>query len=176
MVFSHIIGKSTFTYGFTVPKSMHRYFPELNKGEKRKISLIYDRTKVVYAWLKKVNNSYGHLQIRYDGLYAEEFRSWLKKTFIKSLNSHINLNEYFQVQIIDLDSISIIPYPLTGTDTLCFTEIITHKIGLQSLLSDDRFIEIVESVRNIPYEEFKRQSFYNSMIQSELIQRGWMIE
>ncbi len=67
-------------------------------------------------------------------------------------------------------------FPLIDNNFLCFEDIITHNIQEVSLISDEKFIEIVESIRSVQFRGYERQMFYNRQIKQELIKRGWLSE
>jgi hypothetical protein len=177
MAFKHIIGKSTFKYGFTIPKKYHTFLEVPEKGDRRKVELLYGENQKILVWLYRAKNSIGSLQVRYDGKYGKPFKNWVRETFIKSWNStKANINEYFEVTIVNNTTFSIKDFPLVENTSLCFENILTHNIGEQSLFSDERFIEIVESIRSIQFQEHERQMFYNQEIKQELVKRGWLSE
>jgi len=177
VTFKHIIGKSTFKYGFTIPKKSRVFLETPEKGDKRKIDLLYGENQKITAWLCRVKNSIGSLQIRYDGKYGEPFKNWARETFIKSWNStKANINEYFEVTIVNNTTFLIKEFPLTENTCLGFGDIITHNIKEATLFADQKFIEIVESIRSTPFQEHERQMFYNKQIKQELVKRGWLDE
>jgi len=175
--FKHIIGKSTFKYGFTIPK---RYYSDIivpSKGEKRKINLIFAESQNCSAWLCRLNNTSSHLQVRYDNKFGLPFVNWLKNTFPKSYNAeNQSLNEFVEIEVIDNDSFSIKAYPLLSRNCLYFSDIIIHKLDSSLLSYDQRFLDIVIAVRNIPFEDDKRQMHYNFRIKEELSSAGWLNE
>jgi len=177
MTFKHIVGKSTFRYGFTIPKEFHSFLQIPEKGDRRHIELIYGENQKVTVWLYRAKNSTGSLQIRYDGKYGESFKNWISKTFNKSWHSKkININEYFAVTIINNTTLLIKQCPLVNDDSLFFEDIITHNIKEVSLISNEKFIEIIESIRSIQFQKHERQMFYNRQIKQELSKRGWLSE
>ena len=177
MNFTHIVGKSTFKYGFTIPKSIHPLISLPKKGEKRKIRLLINDEIKTDAWLIRLNNQYNHLQIRYDNTNDEYFRNWLKSVFHFSLNKQNNINEYFKVKIVNQKLFKIIPYPIIQKESkLKFSDVITHNIEKNQLITENRFIEILESIRNISFIKNQRQMYYNTIIKNKLIKYGWVNE
>lgn len=176
IIFDHIIGKSTFHYGFTIPQNMYQYFSIPEKGYRKKINLIYYPNLKTEAWLNRVKNKYGHLQVRYDGKYGEGFKNWLKKVFKYSYDKTSNLNEFIQIKIVNHNLLEIEPFPITRKRKLHFSKILTHNIKEEVLISDGRFIELVKSIRGVTFKELERQMYYNLSIKNELIQRGWSFE
>lgn len=102
MTFKHIVGKSTFEYGFTIPKQFHASLEIPEKGERRKVELLYGKEQRVEVWLYRAKNSTGSLQIRYDGKYGENFKNWLREIFTNSTkDTDANINEYVEVHILN---------------------------------------------------------------------------
>jgi len=168
--FKHIIGKSTFRYGFRIPKNARDVLDVPKKGEKRKVELLYGENQKISAWLCRVNNSIGSLQIRHDGKYGEPFKSWTRETFVKSWNSaNANINEYFDVTILNNTTFLIKESPLSENKYLAFGDIITHNIREATLFADYKSIEIIESIRAVKFQEHERQMYYNKQIKKELI-------
>ena len=180
MRFKHIVRKSTFKQGFTIPKSIYSYISLPEKGNNRQIRLLFNNDQVMDAKLYRINNSVGHLQVRYEGKYGEKFRSWLVKTFTNSYNySETNCNEYFEVVIVNDRLLEIKAFPIAPDapdKTIVFEDMITHKISANALIDDERFIEIVESIRVIKFQERERQMYYNFEIKKELLKRNWLSE
>ena len=176
MNFNHIVGKSTFKCGFTIPKSMYHLLDLPQKGNRRKIQLVYDDVKT-HAWLYRLKNQYGHVQIRYDNKFGENFRRWLKTVFNYSYIFERNINEYFKVEIINQELFKIIQYPINDSESnLIISEILTHKIEENALFIDCRFTELLESIRNVSFINNQRQMYYNSMIKEQLTNLSWDTE
>jgi hypothetical protein len=176
MIFKHIVGKSTFKYGFTIPKKIYNYLEIPEKGEKREIQLLYGKNQKSAVWLCRLNNAVGHLQVRYEGKCGESFKKWLKEIFVKSWeNNESNFNEYFEVIISNNNNLLIKEYPLNNK-FLCLENIIVHKINEATLFSDEKFIEIIESIRTVEFHETERQMFYNTEIKKELAKKDWLTE
>ncbi|OGU70307.1 MAG: hypothetical protein A2V93_11415 [Ignavibacteria bacterium RBG_16_34_14] len=177
MTFKHIIGKSTFRYGFTIPKKMYSNLTVPEKGNRRKINLVFGDNQTSIGWLCRLNNSPGHLQIRYDGKFGNTFSSWLKNTFKETFQKEKPaLNEFIEVQILNNDNFLIKGFPISSDNNLFFSDIIIHKLDKSILSYDQRILEIIQAVRNIPYEEDKRQMHYNLRLKEQLSNSGWLNE
>lgn len=177
MIFRHIIGKSTFKYGFTIPKKFYSNLIVPEKGSRRKINLIFGENYNCSAWLCRLNNLPGHLQVRYDGKYGSPFISWLKDKFKKTFQTEIQLfNEFIEIKLLDNENFIVKEFPLSLKNYLYFSDIITHKLDPDILSHDQRFLDIVQAVRSIPFEEDKRQMHYNLRIKKELSVSGWLNE
>lgn len=176
ITFKHIIGKSTFKQGFTVPKRIYSSLSLPEKGHHREIQLLFETDQIVCAKLYRINNNVGHLQVRYEGQQGEKFRNWLLEIFSKSWNNpKTNINEYFEVIIVDDNIFEIKPFPLND-NTLYLEDIVTHKIDDGRLFNDERFIEIVDVIRIIPFITNGRQEHYNNEIKQHLIEKAWLYE
>lgn len=172
--FRHVIGKSTFKYGFTIPKCIWPFIELPEKGNKRRITLLTSEKEIFYVWLKRLNNTYGHFQVRYENYSGKLFQEWLKRVFSNSYNNPNNINEFLQVIILKHNVFSLVPYPVNNNDSkLILSKVITHNVSQFSLTSDYRFIELIAAIRNIEYNHVKRQMHYNSMFKHELKLHGW---
>ncbi len=177
MIFKHIIGKSTFRYGFTIPKRFYSDITIPEKGNRRKINLIFGENKNCLAWLSRLNNASGHLQVRYDGKYGLPFINWLRHTFKGTFqNNNQSINEFVEIEAINDENFFVKEYPLLSKNYLYFSDIIIHKLDSTVLSNDQRFLDIVKAVRNIPFEDDKRQMHYNFRIKEELSNAGWLNE
>lgn len=177
MKFIHIVGKSTFKYGFTIPKSVYPFITLQQKGIRKSVTLITNNNIKTEVWLSRLNNEHGHLQIRYDNKKGEPFRNWLIDIFKNSYNKSNNLNEYFEIEIINDSIYKIIPYPIKKNESnLTFSNILTHNIKEDNLVTQNGFIEILESIRKITFTKYERQMYYNFRIKQELTKFGWANE
>jgi len=175
--FKHIIGKSSFKQGFTIPKSIYSHISLPEKGHHRTIQLLFGKNQTVKAKFYRIDNSVGHLQVRYESNEGENFRNWLKTTFSNTWNNpKPNCNEYFEVVIVNDDLLEIKEFPLIKNNSLCFNSMITHKISENELIDDEHFIELIESMRCIQFQKSERQIYYNAEIRKELLKRNWLSE
>jgi hypothetical protein len=175
--FNHIIGKSTLAQGFTIPKSAYSYISLPEKGEKRIITLVYAKNRRTQVLLRRLNNSPGHVQIRYDGKTGLQFRQWLLESFSEIENENLNkINNSLNIIIINDDTWEITTSTTHKRNTLYFTDIRVQNIRENHLLSLEQFAEITSSVRNIDFIQEKRQDYYNDKICKELSTKGWLKE
>ncbi|MBD3323251.1 hypothetical protein GF339_01630, partial [candidate division KSB3 bacterium] len=177
MKFKHIVGDSTFRQGFTIPKKIHQYLSLPDKGYNRKVEILFGNNQTIWAKLYRINNKVGHIQVRYENKHGEKLRNWLIKTFPSTQNNpNTNVNEYFEVAILNDNLLKIIPFPLLTNNTLCFEDIVTHKINDAKLVQNEHFIEIVNAIRSIQFQKTERQIYYNSEIKRKLLNQNWLSE
>ncbi len=177
ITFKHIVGKSTFKQGFTIPKRIYSSLSLPEKGHRQEVQLLFETNQIICAKLYRINNDVGHLQVRYEGQQGEKFRNWLIETFSTSWNNpKINVNEYFEVIIVNDSLFEIKPFPLIHNKTLYLEDILTYKINNGKLVHDERFVEIVDSIRTIQVRESGRQMYYNSEIKRILLKKEWLHE
>jgi hypothetical protein len=177
MKFKHIVGNSTFKQGFTIPKKIYPYLSLPEKGHNRKVGILFENNQTIWAKLYRINNKVGHIQVRYENKDGEKLRNWLIETFPTTQNNpNTNVNEYFEVAILNDNLLKIIPFPLLTNNTLCFEDIVTHKINDAKLVQNEHFIEIVDAIRNIKFQQTERQIYYNSEIKRKLLDQNWLSE
>ena len=177
MKFKHIIGKSTFKEGFTVPKSVYPFLALPQKGSKRIIQLLYGENQTVNAKLYHIANAVGHLQVRYGSQEGAIFRNWLTETFsTTSRNPEANLNEFIEITILEDSLFRIEAFPLSRNDTLYFGDLCINQLDRNELFGNERFLEIIEAVRSIQFLKEERQIYYNQELKTRLTERNWLSE
>jgi len=77
--FLHPVGKSTLRQGITVPVSAQTVWTDrIEKGQSLPVSILYGEQNQVDASLRRINNSLGHLQFRYESRRQEGLRRYLR--------------------------------------------------------------------------------------------------
>lgn len=79
-VLRHTIGKSTLSEGLAVPKSLESWVGAPNRGQKRKLTLLFDNQHAVVT-LRRLANARDHVQIKYENKEGLLFRQWLASLF-----------------------------------------------------------------------------------------------
>lgn len=177
ITFKHMIGRSTFQQGFTIPKRIYPYITLPEKGQNREVRFLFGNEQMCYVKLYRINNKIGHIQFRYEGKEGEYFRTWLIENFSQTYNDNVlNVNEYIEITILEQDIFRITPFSLSKNNSLYFNDIVTHKVNNTELIHDERFIEIVDAIRNIPFQKTGRQMYYNSKIKRQLSEKAWLQE
>jgi hypothetical protein len=175
--FSHIVGKSTFSQGFAIPKSAYPHLTLPDKGEKRIITLVYADNRRCHVLLRRLNNAPGHVQVRYEGKTGNPFRLWLLEIFKgKEIGNIDHINNCLSISIISDDIWEVRQISNHNSNSLFFTDLRVHGIRENYLLTRDEFAEITSSIRNIVFFNDKRQAYYNNKISTELSARGWLSE
>lgn len=106
-IFKHYITKSTFKDGFAISKYAELWVGAPEKGQTKFVQIDYGEGASVVA-LKKLNNSVGHVQIRYTR-ESKPLKEWINKTFVKSKKEIAGEN--FELIKISDGKFRIIPHP-----------------------------------------------------------------
>jgi len=176
-IFSHIIGESTLTQGFTIPKSAYSYTSIPAKGDKRIISIVYAGGRKCQAVLRCLNNTRGHVQVRYEGKAGKDFRDWLSNNFTIINRSKIDqLNDHIDISFVNDNLLEVRTTIRSNSNVLRITDLRAHCIGESQLLASDEFAEITSSIQKVRFSSERRQGYYNSEIGQELSARGWLKE
>ena len=176
MKFKHFIGKSTFIYGFTIPKYVYPFIQPPDKGRKRKICLIFQDDSIEVD-LRTINNEIGHCQVRYDSEQYQNFKKKLKDIFTFTLNNiENNCSEYLDIEILDQQTLKIIPCSYINNDFLYVKNFINHNIECECLKNNLLFSEIIEAIQNIKFKKNERQMYYNKRLKEEFTKLEWEYE
>jgi hypothetical protein len=173
--FTHIPRKSTHTYGITVPKSAYPFLELPLKGDKRKIRLEFGNGEAIDAWLRHLNNTLGHVQIRYDGSIGDAFRNWLTKE-----SHHIPAVEkpsepvFLEITVCGDNRFRARAVSKPATNRLRFADIRVHKIKEPELFALEHFVEMTEALTEVYIDKNERQIYYNSEIDRQLCNRSWL--
>lgn len=132
---------------------------------------------MVNAKLYHIANAVGHLQVRYGSQDGAIFRNWLTETFsATSRNPEDNLNEFIEITILEDSLFRIEAFPLSRSNTLYFGDLCIHQLDRNELFGDERFLEIIETVRSIQFLKEERQKYYNQELKTRLTERDWLSE
>ncbi|MGB9618845.1 MAG: hypothetical protein ACPL7K_00365, partial [Armatimonadota bacterium] len=80
IVLKHVVGKSTLTEGFAVPRSLEDWVQAPPAGCKREIRLIFGDQSIP-ATLRRVNSEQRSVQVKYEDRRGKPFRAWLQAVF-----------------------------------------------------------------------------------------------
>lgn len=176
MKFKHFIGKSTFLYGFTIPKYLYSFIQPPDKGQKRKIHLLF-QDDLIEVDLRTINNGIGHCQVRYDSEQYLSFKNKLKDIFRFTLgNIENNCSEYLDIEVLDQYTLKIIPHAYIDNDFLYVSNFINHNIECECLKNNLFFGEVIEAIQNIKFEKNERQMYYNKRLKEEFTKLEWEYE
>jgi hypothetical protein len=175
MSFKHAIGLSTLKEGFTIPKDFWQWIAAPEKGKKKTIVLTFDG-KQINATLRRINNDYGHVQVKYDNPAGMEFRQWLAHVFIATQDKLCG--EYFEISKVDSDKYLVKPFPIEKdlTKVLKISKWLFHKNADKLFEEDSILREINAVIRGIEINDSEGQSYYNKVFNTSFKNWGWEAE
>lgn len=96
MKFLHPVGQSTLKYGVTIPvEAQTEQMRSIGKGEKVPVTITFASGDEVSAEIRRLNNSVGQLQFRYERRSQARLRRFLLDTFHSSSeNDLLEVIEY----------------------------------------------------------------------------------
>lgn len=127
------------------------------------------------AWLRHLNNAFGHVQIRYDGSIGDAFRNWLKKEC-----HHIPDIEkpgepgFLEITVCGDNRFRARAISKPANNRLRFADVRVHKIKEPELFALEHFVEMTEAVSEVCIVKTERQTFYNIEIDRQLCNRSWL--
>ncbi len=172
--FNHIVGKSTISYGISIPKSIQPLISLPSCGEKRQLTVIFDEKRSSPALLRRLNNTAGHVQIRYDIPTAETLRNWLGNTFQIPIEKNIDeINWQLVVNFMSDNTIELVPVTANHARQLKLGDLLLNNIKYPAIKSIEEFVEMTGAIRGTPFSTQARQTEYNAAIKKQLVSRGW---
>jgi len=139
---------------------------------KKTIVLTFDG-KQINATLRRINNKYGHVQVKYDNIAGIEFRNWLEHIFIATRDKICG--EYFELIKVDGDEYLVKPFPI-GKDSskvLKISKWLFHKNADKLIEKDSILREINAVIRCIETNDSEGQSYYNKAFNVSFKNWGW---
>lgn len=165
--FYHSVGKSTIAQGFTIPVSAQvGWIARIEKGQTVPVRLRFGDAGVVMAQIRRLNNSRGHVQFRYEGRSQRPFREYLKDIFHRDMDGVLKIEQVADAEFL------VQPQP-PGVTTLSIYKPRLHNIPDNALANVPELSEISQLFRQIPYSRESGQSEYNALIKSLLTSAGW---
>jgi len=173
--FRHIIGQSTLTEGIAVPKELEDWIRAPNAGEKREINLLFDEGQIK-ATLRRIANSRGNVQIKYENRAGFAFRNWMRIVFIATQAGAVG--EYLELTRVDGDTFRVTAFPLNvqPAKRLVVTEWICLKTSERILDTHAPVREIPAVVQSVEFNADEGQHFYNRQLFKYFKEWNWDAE
>ena len=172
MKFLHPVGQSTLKYGVTIPlEAQTEQMLSICKGEKVPVTITFASGDQVTAEIRRLNNSVGQLQFRYEQRSQVQLRQFLQYTFNGQIEGDL------------LEIIEYAPYSFTfrpirkqTTPRLQISEMISHGIDRKNVETIEEVINIRAGLLSIEYDALLHQADYNKRINEHFVKRGWRSE
>lgn len=173
--FRHVIGKSTLVEGMAVPKDREAWMRAPAVGEKREIKLLFEEGETK-ATLRRIANTRGHVQIKYETRDATAFREWLKKVFASTVSGMEG--EYLELVRVEGDTFRVNAFPLSRQPArrLVVAEWIFHRTTDRAFETYGPIREIPAIVQSVEFSATEGQSFYNRQLSRFFGEWNWAAE
>lgn len=169
--FLHPVGISTLKYGITIPvEAQTDRLLSIPKGEKIPVTIIYPGVTPVVAEVRRLNNSVGHLQFRYEKVSHSQLRDALSSNFGDSLGGLLEVAEIKQ------DVFQITPFSTDQKPTLQFKKFHGHNIAAAELFANPEIEKIRSGINSVAYDPLYSQAAYNTLIKDSFVSLGWKAE
>lgn len=172
MKFLHPVGQSTLKYGVTIPlEAQTEPMRSISKGEKVPVTITFASGDQVTAEIRRLNNSAGQLQFRYEQRGQARLRQFLLDTFHGPIEGDL-------LEIIEYAPYSFIFRPIRKQTTprLQISEIVCHGVDRQNVEVSSEIFDMRAGLSSIEYDAVLNQADYNKRIHGHLVKRGWRCE
>jgi hypothetical protein len=172
MKFLHPVGQSTLKYGVTIPvEAQTEQMRSISKGEKVPVTIIFASEDRVAAEIRRLNNSAGQLQFRYEQRGQARLRQFLLDTFHGPIEGDL-------LEIIEHAPFSFIFRPIRQhtAPRLQISEMVCHGIDRQNVEVIEEIFDLRAGLSSIEYDAVLSQADYNKRINKHLVKRGWRCE
>jgi hypothetical protein len=175
MVLRHAIGKSTLQEGISVPRALEEWIGSPPAGSKRTIFLCFEGCRVPVT-LRRLGNTRGHVQIKYENSSGSPFRNWLSTVFHATLNG--GTGEFLELRRITNDDYAPIAFPLlqSSVKRLHISDWLYHQSGPSILENHPIVREIPAVIRSVLVSDGQDQAHYNQLLSTQFIQWQWESE
>lgn len=167
--FLHSVGSSTLKYGITIPiEAQSERLRAIVKGNKVPIQIFFGNTAPIDAEIRRLNNSVGHLQIRYENKAQEKLRAYLRELFAGQVSANL-----IEVEEVASFTFSFRPILKKSEPHLRIKDMRLHGIDRKEI---DRVVEVSdihETMASIKYDVTLSQTGYNKRIAEDFVKRGW---
>lgn len=172
MKFLHPVGQSTLKYGVTIPiEAQTEQMRSICKGEKVQVTISFASGDLVTAEIRRLNNSVGQLQFRYEQRSQARLRQFLHDTFNGTFEGDL-------LEIIEYSPKSFLFRPIRKqtAPSLQISEMICHGIDQRNVDANSEIVDIRAGLSTIVYDALFSQADYNKRINEHLLKRGWKSE
>ncbi len=142
------------------------WIAEIEKGQSVPVKLRFGDGGMVIAQIRRLNNSRGHVQFRYEGKAQRPLRDYLNEVF------HSNADGVLRIEQVADAEFLVQPQP-PGVTTLSIYKPRLHNISGNTAANVLELYDIGHLLRQIPYSRESGQSEYNALIKSMLTSAGW---
>ena len=172
MKFLHPVGQSTLKYGITIPvEAQTEQMLSICKGEKVPVTISFASGEQVTAEIRRLNNSVGQLQFRYEQLSQARLRQFLENTFNGQIEGDLlEITEYAPY------SFTFRPIRKQTTPRLQISEMVSHGIDRKNVETSEEVNDIRAGLLSIEYDPVLHQVDYNKRINEHFVERGWRSE
>lgn len=174
-IFRHVVGKSTLQEGMAVPRALEEWIQAPAIGEKREIRLLFEGGQAT-ATLRRIENTVGHVQIKYENRTGLPLRVWLQRLF-GSTETGME-GEYLELVRIEGDTFQINAFPLSRQPStrLVVTEWMFHRATDHVFKTFGALREIPAVVQGIEVKAHEGQGFYNRQLSCGFAKWNWIAE
>lgn len=176
--FLHAVGKSTLHQGLTVPVSVQaNWLKHVAKGESVPVKISFGDSESVQAVLRRINNSVGHLQFRYEAKEHRPLREYLRGEFAARDGQPPE-----PLEVIETGPREFRFQPLPGdrqaapTLTICDRNAVYHNLTSADAKEMAEYGELQMALRKVEYKAEFGQREYNANIAGVLLGAGWRKE
>lgn len=172
MKFLHPVGSSTLKYGVTIPvEAQTGWMLTVCKGEKVPVTIDFGNGEQVTAEIRRLNNSAGQLQFRYEQLRSIRLREFLSSRFSEPFDGDL-------LEIVEYQSHSFLFKPIQKQTApkLQICEMLCHGIERERVDAIEEFVDLQVGLSLIKYNSECSQAGYNKLINENLVKRGWQCE
>ena len=176
--FLHAVGKSTLRQGLTVPVSVQApWLKQIAKGESVPVTISFGENESVQAVLRRINNSVGHLQFRYEAKEHGPLREYLRREFAARDGQ---TPEPLEVTETRPREFRFRPLPgdrqTAPTLTIRDRDAVYHNLTSAAAKDMAEFGELRMALRKVEYKAEFGQREYNANVAAALLSAGWRKE
>ena len=174
--FLHSVGKSTVRQGLTVPVSVQTpWLKEIGKGEAIRVVICFGESQSAEATLRRINNSVGHLQFRYEGRNQSALREYLRSEFAEDNEGGVS-----PLEVTEVGHRRFLFRPIPGDHVsppaLTIYRPLFHGMSAAEARDIEEFAELAGALSGVFYLPEDGQREYNCRIAASLLEHGWRKE
>jgi hypothetical protein len=173
VTFKHLIGKSTLKEGITIHKAFESFFDSPDTGQKREITLRYGDNQSIYVTLRRLDNIWQHVHIKYTNKLHASFVDWLNDIFVATRQGTIG--EFLEFQKVAPDTYSLNPMTIDKAHnaSLYIADSMYHKTDDETLKNNSLFDEVSGIINGLNFKVDESQAFYNREIERAFSELAW---